>query len=403
VGYQEKLFSLRQNGVKYSLEPMQSLAAKLGHPEQSLSFVHIAGTNGKGSVAAMCASIAAAAGLKTGLYTSPHLLSYRERFQINGALILEDRLNQYLALFEAQGWPGTFFEISTALALLYFRDEKADLVVWETGLGGRLDATNIVMPKVSVLTGIGLDHTQLLGETLEVIAAEKAGIIKSGVPVIAACCDRGALEVIRRKAAAMGSKIRVIVEDDLDEFPSPLLGDHQRWNTAVAVASMRSVIPGLTDEVIQRGLSAVSWPGRAQWLQTEPQILLDGAHNSEAMRALAKLVPVSFGERKIQLVFGAASDKELGVMSEILRGIPIIESVILVPLPNERGAPVEKLKEFFPEAETVGSWAEAWDKIRDTGLPALVTGSLFLVAEVLRSMEQPAASVDAGELFSFNI
>jgi dihydrofolate synthase/folylpolyglutamate synthase len=159
------------------------------------------------------------------------------------------------------------------------------------------------------------------------------------------------------------------------------------------------VIPGLDDNTIRRGLCAVNWPGRAQWLQTEPQILLDGAHNPEAMQALAQLVPVCFGERKIQLVFGAASDKELGAMSEILRGVHQIDSVILVPLPNERSASVEKLKEFFPGAQTAASWTEAWDRIREGELPVLVTGSLFLVAEVLRSVEQPTVSVDAGELW----
>lgn len=399
MGYQEKLFSLRQSGVKYSIEPMRRLAAELEHPEIGLSFVHIAGTNGKGSVAAMCSAIAEAAGLRTGLYTSPHLMSYRERFQINGKPIPEQRLDRYLAFFESKGWPGTFFEISTALALLYFHDEKTDLVVWETGMGGRFDATNIVMPKVSVLTSIGFDHTHVLGHTLEAIAAEKAEIIKPGVPVVTSCRDPEALDVIRRKAIASGSELRIISAGELDQFDSPLLGDHQRWNTAAAVGAMRIAISGLEDDIIRRGLSQVSWPGRAQWLETEPRLLLDGAHNPEAVEALVPTATACFGGRKFQLVFGAACDKDLAAMAEKLRKIPGIESVILVPLPHERSTPVEVLKVFFPEGETAGSWPEAWEKIRAAGLPALVTGSLFLVAEVLRHFAEPAARVDAGELW----
>ncbi len=399
MGYQEQLFSLRQSGIKYSIEPMRCLAAKLGHPESGLSFVHIAGTNGKGSVAAMCSAIAEAAGLKTGLYTSPHLVSYRERFQINGRPIPEQRLDRYMAFFESQGWPGTFFEISTALALLYFRDEQTDLVIWETGMGGRFDATNIVTPRVSVLTSIALDHTHVLGHTVEAIAAEKAEIIKPRVPVVASCRDPEALGVIRRKASESGCELRIITAGELDEFQSPLLGDHQRWNTAAAVAAMRAAIPGLEAEVIQRGLSEVSWPGRAQWLDTTPRLLLDGAHNPEAVEAIAPTAAACFGGRKFQLVFGVALDKDLAAMAKTLRRIPGIESVILVPLPHERSTPVEVLKHFFPEGKTAASWPEVWEKVRAAGLPALVTGSLFLVAEVLRYFEDPVANIDAGELW----
>jgi len=397
VGYQEKLFSLRQTGVKYSIEPMRELAAYLGHPERGLCFIHIAGTNGKGSVAAMCESIARAAGLKTGLYTSPHLVSFRERFQVDGKPISEEKLERYLARFESRGWPGTFFEISTALALLYFCDEKVDLVAWETGLGGRLDATNIVTPKVSVITSIGFDHTQVLGHTLEAIAAEKAEIIKPGVPVVASCQQPEVLEVIRRKAAASGSALRIITDADLDEFPSPLIGEHQRWNTAAAVAAARGAIHGLSDEVIRQGLSQVSWPGRAQWLETEPPMLLDGAHNPEAAEALAATACEVFNGQKFQLVFGAVRDKDLAGIAESLRRIPGLARVILVAVSHERGAPVEMLQDFFPEAEMAESWPEAWRKVRQAPLPALVTGSLFLVAEVLRQFEKPDERIDAGE------
>lgn len=382
---------------------MRKLAADLGNPERDLRFIHIAGTNGKGSVAAMCAAIATAAGLKSGLYTSPHLVSYRERFQLDGEQIAESRLEQYLEWFESRGWPATFFEISTALALLYFRDERADLIAWETGLGGRLDATNIVTPCVSVITGIGLDHTQLLGDTLEKIAAEKAGIIKPGIPVVTACADRGALEVISARAGICGSPLRRIGADDLREFESPLRGAHQQWNTALAVAAMRIALPALSDDAIRNGLARVRWPGRAEWLDTDPPLLVDGAHNPDAIRALVPAAAECFAGRPFWLVFGAAQDKDIESMAEMLRSLPGLESVILVPLPHERSASMETLSRLFPGAATAQCWAEAWERVRQAGVPALVTGSLFLVAEVLRHFDPHGAGIDAGEHFLFKI
>ncbi|MBV9463709.1 MAG: bifunctional folylpolyglutamate synthase/dihydrofolate synthase [Verrucomicrobiae bacterium] len=399
MSYREKLFGLRQTGVKFSLDSMRNLAESIGHPERGLCFIHIAGTNGKGSVAAMCASIAEAAGLKVGLYTSPHLVSYRERFRVNGQMISEERLDEYLAEYERRGWPGTFFEITTAIALQHFSEERVDLVVWETGLGGRLDATNIVTPQVSVLTRIAVDHGALLGDSLPKIAAEKAAIIKPGIPSVSAPQQPEVLAVLRERAESIRSPLHVVALKNIDEFVSPLAGDHQRWNTAVAVAACRIALVGLPDHEIAQGLRNVQWPARAQSIPTEPRLILDGAHNPDAIRALARTVPSLFGNEPFHLIFGAAADKDIAGMAKTLMSLPGLQSVFLVPLASERSATPEQLREAFPQGRFCDHWEDAWAHVRGQSIPALVTGSFFLAGEVLAWAEDPALAVDAGELW----
>jgi len=252
------LYGLRWYGAKFGLENTYRLAELAGNPQQSLRFVHAAGTNGKGSVCAMLESIYRTSGLKVGLFTSPHLVSFNERIQVNRVPIPEEAvaesvaaLKPLLASFPPEGHP-TFFEVVTVMALRYFRQQGCDLVVWETGLGGRLDATNIVTPLASIITNIQFDHQKYLGETLASIAYEKAGIIKPGVPVITGVVTPEAFEVISDTACRLGCSLTQVTPADaarppLDALQLPLLGRHQRSNAALALATVGVLQPVRVD------------------------------------------------------------------------------------------------------------------------------------------------------------
>ena len=294
------LYGLQLFGTHFGLERTFKLSELAGNPQEKLRFIHVAGTNGKGSTCAMLESIYRAAGLRVGLFTSPHLVSFRERIQIDRRLISQDEIVRLVAeiqpllnQFPAGNHP-TMFEVVAVMALKYFAEQKCDLVIWETGLGGRLDATNIVTPLASIITNIAFDHQQWLGDTLEKIAAEKAGIIKPGVPVVTAAGAAEALAVIEKVARETHSPLRRVEIQPISGTPHPasLLGEHQKTNAALAVATvemLQNQIP-VTVEQIRDGLASVSWPGRLQ-LITRPggqKILLDGAHNvagAETLRA----------------------------------------------------------------------------------------------------------------------
>src|SRR5687767_14101021 len=273
----EFLFSLQQFGAKPGLERAFLLAEAVGRPQDKLKFIHVAGTNGKGSTCAMLESIYRHAGYRVGLYTSPHLVRFGERIQINRALISEsdivrlvEEAKTWLKHFSQEDHP-TFFEVVTVMALRYFAEEGCELVIWETGLGGRLDATNIVTPLASVITNVQLDHQEWLGQTVEEIAFEKAGIIKPGVPVITAA--EAGLPIIAQTAKA---PLSVVTRPS--ELEVSLAGRHQRLNAALAVETVRVLRGSLpvSDLDIREGLRQVWWPGR---LQTVGKIILDGAHN----------------------------------------------------------------------------------------------------------------------------
>jgi len=304
----EFLYKLRLFGTKLGLENAIELARVNGNPQENLRFIHVAGTNGKGSTCAMLESIYRAEGLKVGLFTSPHLVSFTERIQVNRACIPEEDVARLtLAMMEPFGgrdmelWPlrPTFFEFVTIMALIYFREQNCDLVVWETGMGGRLDATNIVTPLASVITNIQHDHQHWLGNSLEEIAREKAGIIKPGVPVITATEQKEGLDVIRKTAKMHQAPLTVISEevefarqftDVLQEIP--LLGAHQRKNATLALAvccTLSEKIP-LGVNAIRRGIKSVSWAGRLQLIKRgETEFLLDGAHNPDGPLRLRPL------------------------------------------------------------------------------------------------------------------
>lgn len=420
----------RRFGMKLGLEPMRELARALGNPQEGLRFIHIAGTNGKGSTAAFCESCLRAAGFRVGLYTSPHLVSVRERIQIDREMMSEADFAEGMAVVRdaiaGMDDPATtFFEITTALALWYFAREKVDWVVWETGLGGRLDATNIVEPRICIITNIGLDHQQYLGQTLAEIAAEKAGIIKPGVPVVSAVEIGEASQVINEKVRPMTWLLTLIrrdmevndfgqkggkqaVEFDDREFTLGLLGPHQVYNAACAVEAMLLLrsdgaetdcghenLYSISDSAISRGLESTVWPGRFEILSEHPLIVLDGAHNPAGIKMLVEtwraFLAARFGwtpaeiEGRAHLVFASVADKDISEIAPLLR--PLAQRVSLVRLANERTAEPEVLAQSFS-----GLSYTCYNSVSDLGRalttldPAsvtLITGSLFLVGEML--------------------
>src|SRR5664280_1357030 len=319
------LYSLRLFGAKLGLEKTFKLAALAGDPQNPLRFIHVAGTNGKGSTCAMLESIYRAAGLRVGLFTSPHLVGFAERIQVNRRFIGESDVVRLVAELRElsskfggpaasgpaeAGDPGlelraTFFEFITVMALRYFAEQKCDLVVWETGLGGRLDATNIVTPLASVITNIGFDHQQWLGDTLARIAAEKAGIIKPGMPVITATAAPEALAVIEKIAHEKNVPLKLVTVDDVQSWLTgtlapPLLGEHQKLNAALALATVEMLQRqiSVSAEKICAGLAAVDWPGRLQLVTRTggQKILLDGAHNADGAKALRAALEKHFSQ-----------------------------------------------------------------------------------------------------------
>ena len=402
------LHGLRMFGLNLGLDNPRRLAALAGNPEQRLRFIHVAGTNGKGSTCAMLESIYRAAGLRVGLYTSPHLVSFGERLQINrepageAAIVgLVGELRGWLETSRASGdgvpLQPTFFEAVTVMALRYFERERCDLVIWETGLGGRLDATNIVTPLASVITTIGLDHQNWLGGTLAAIAGEKAGIIKPGVPVVTGVAEPTAQAVIAEVAERQGSALTVVTAEDagkapLAEVELPLLGEHQRLNAAVATAVVRVLaeeIP-VTEEAVRRGLTGVSWAGRMQLVRRGQQrILLDGAHNIDSARCLQAALKRHFPGEQPVLVLGILRDKDFGEMCCILA--PLAERILLVPVQNERTIAAEDLAPLCraanPAAEVMvcGGLSEAL-RIAGGAPLVLITGSLYLIGEAMEAL-----------------
>ncbi|MHC1765636.1 MAG: folylpolyglutamate synthase/dihydrofolate synthase family protein [Verrucomicrobiia bacterium] len=407
------LFSLRLFGTKLGLENTFQLAAQAGDPHKALRFVHVAGTNGKGSTCAMLESMYRQAGLRVGLFTSPHLVSFRERLQVNREWIPEADVVRLVT--EAQRWfdgpaasvHATFFDLVTVMALHYFREQRCDLVIWETGLGGRLDSTNIVLPLASVITNIQLDHQKWLGSTLGQIAAEKAGIIKPGIPVLTATDEVEALDVIAAVAKRNGSPLTRVTREQmtlppLDTVHLPLLGDHQRFNAALAVATVRALRGALpvSDEAIKVGLEGVRWPGRLQRFVTPDGrvILLDGAHNPAGADCVRSALERHFPENPPTFILGILQDKDYTAMCQALA--PIAKRVLLAPVHSERTASPLELQRvcarLAPNCETLacGSLEEALAAAKADPF-VVITGSLHFVGEAMELLE--LLPVSAGE------
>jgi dihydrofolate synthase/folylpolyglutamate synthase len=407
VNYEEAvawLYASQLHGIKLGLENIQRLVTALGvrvGGPAAPKFLHVAGTNGKGSVCAMLDACCRAGGWRSGLFISPHLVTFRERIQLNGEMISEADvaagLTEIRALTEGWDHAATFFEIATALALTWFQRQGAEVVALETGLGGRLDATNVVTPAVCVLTPIGLDHMQWLGETLAAIAAEKAGIIKPDVPAVSAPQVEEVRDVFERVAAERGAPLHYVTAP-LENHPINLTGSHQPWNAALAVQALSLAGLHLPDKAITQGLSQLSWPGRFQ--QIRPRFILDGAHNPSAAQRLAATWREVHGEKRATLILGILRDKDVRGICEAL--LPIAGRILTVPVANPRTSTPQEI------CRAIGKIAPRQECIAVRSLPAairlaesmerrtLITGSLFLVGEALAHFEaQPPPTPSA--------
>jgi dihydrofolate synthase/folylpolyglutamate synthase len=421
--------SFRFSPEKFDLARMQVLMAALGDPQKDYPIIHIAGTKGKGSVSALCASALRSAGYKTGLYTSPHLHDYAERIALDGEPIPHADLIELVEAIKPhiEAIPGlTTFEITTALALLYFSRQQAEAVVLEVGLGGRLDATNVVTPQVAVITSISYDHTYVLGHTLTEIAGEKGGIIKPGIPVVVAPQEEAAREALERIAEERAAPLTLVGRDYFYSFRShsldsqtllvwpaasqpaidaciqsgdfeaceqlqltiPLLGIHQIENAATAYAALETFREGgiaISAQAIREGFKQVVWPGRFEILQRDPPLVVDSAHNRDSALRLRLALDDYFPNEELILVFGASEDKDVyGMFRELMPRIrQVIATKSFHPRAIEPETLVELAHQFARPAAIVSDVAEALEealRIADDHSIVLVAGSLFVAA-----------------------
>lgn len=409
--------------MKFGLRGIRTLSAELGNPHRAYPSIHIAGSNGKGSTAAMLAAILQSAGYKTGLYTSPHLIDYRERIRINGKLIsqkdvvrITERLRPSIRRMGA-----TFFEAATALAFKYFAEEEVDIAVIETGLGGRLDATNIISPLITVITTISHEHTKILGNTLSEIAFEKSGIIKSKVPCVTGVKSKTALEVIRSTCKRKRSPF-IILEDPLiqekersidrtvidisvngrkfDNLIISMAGSFQERNAALVILTAHQITNGKNFDIseghLRRGLGNVQQLTgihcRLSVIGKDPMIIADVAHNPESIKRQVEALR-SLGIADVVLIFGAMKDKNVREMSKRL--LPISRYVILVSPNTERSRPAVDLAKYFKSGEVdpiiAGSVPEGIRRAKEISKGArgiLITGSHFVVGEALAYLQK---------------
>jgi len=391
------LYGLQRFGIKLGLENIQRLIAELHIDLGRARVIHVAGTNGKGSVCAMIDSILRAQQYRTGLFSSPHLVTFRERIRVNGEMISEDAVANGLTTIRdlVRDWDPhpTFFEVTTALGLKYFAEAKIDVAILETGLGGRLDATNAIQSDVSVITSIALDHQQWLGQSLREIASEKAGIIKPKIPVVSASQASDAEKVIRSRAAECEAPFE-LVNDSYQKTPVGLSGEYQKQNAALATSAIRSAKIDIDDLSIESGLASIDWPARFQ--RWNNRIVIDGAHNPAAARVLAQTWRESFGDQHASLILAILSDKDLAGICEALA--PIASFVLLPKIRSERATAPDKLAKILsantpslPYSATQ-SIADALDQARAKPNPILLTGSLHFAGEALAYLRgEPAA------------
>ena len=369
------------------LERITALLDAMGHPERKCKFVHVAGTNGKGSTCAMIEALARAQGYVTGLFTSPHLVDFSERIRVNGNMITPDALAEEISFLKqlAEGWeqPPTFFELALAVALRHFRKNNVNFIILETGLGGRLDATNAVPKDIAVLAPIGLDHQQYLGDTLEEIAAEKAAIIAPGKPSVTAVQHPDVMAVMERTARNRRSPLTIARADRNTPRPS-LPGAHQRENAALALETMRRLHALPSPAAATAALARVQWPGRFERLETPP-LVLDGAHNEHAARVLAATWKEEFPGRKAALVFAASADKHIREMIPVLR--EIAGEWHLVPCTSPRIMPAQEMAALLAGQETGpvfihSTLPDGLQAALASPFPALAAGSLFLLGDL---------------------
>jgi dihydrofolate synthase / folylpolyglutamate synthase len=385
------LYATQLYGVKLGLENTVRLLKTLDLPAKGQKFIHVAGTNGKGSVCAFTHSLMNAMGVNAGLFTSPHLIQFRERIRDSRGMIpksdfvkLLKELKQTVADWDPHP---TFFELSFALALIWFAQQKLEWAVLETGMGGRLDATNAIEPVVTVITSVSMDHQAILGNTLAAIAGEKAGIIKPGVPLISLKQNPQAMEVLSRTARERGAPFN-IVTTPVRGYELGLAGHHQLWNAAMAVAALKAAGFKLTETVLNPGLKNVAWPARFQTLQSDSNMILDGAHNVDAAETLVRTWQHKFPKQKATIVFGAASNKDIRMVVRALQ--PVAARWCFTGFDSPRAAKPAHVCEMhhaiygdtFP-ATVHENPSEALAEAKKHKEPILITGSLYLAGEVL--------------------
>ena len=385
------LYSTQLFGIKLGLDNVRKLLREMELPDEGQKFIHVAGTNGKGSVCAFIHSIMKSGGINAGLFTSPHLIQFRERVRDTERMIESSEIVEKLASLRTKvtEWDPhpTFFELTFALALDWFRDRKNEWVVLETGLGGRLDATNALKPEVTVITSVSMDHQGLLGDSLREIAREKAGIIKPGIPVLTIKQHPDVMEIISMTARERGAPLQVVTTP-VRGYELGLAGQHQLWNAALAVAALKAVGLRFPESVLRAGLKQVDWPARFQRLDADNRMILDGAHNIDSAETLVRTWQQKFPGEKASIVFGAASSKDVRAILRAMQ--PIAARWHFTGFQSTRSAPPAHIREvlaamFGPSVEThvhespdLAIAAAKKGKER-----TLITGSLYLAGEVL--------------------
>jgi dihydrofolate synthase / folylpolyglutamate synthase len=403
VNYREALawlYATQRFGIKLGLENTERLLVALprrgdfqiaaGGLEAAAPciVIHVAGTNGKGSVCAMIDAIVRAAGHRTGLFTSPHLVSFRERIRVNGEKISEEEVARGLSEIRVRirDWDPhpTFFEITTALALQHFQTMRCEILVLETGMGGRLDATNAVQSSVSVITPIDFDHEKWLGHSIGEIAKEKAGIIKRRIPVVSAPQRPEAEVIIRQRAEECDAPLQFI-NDSWTKTKIALHGEHQKMNAAVAIAALQAAGVTTSDDAIARGLESVEWPARFQiW---DERLVIDGAHNPASARILAQTWREEFGDERAVIILAVLRDKNAAAITDALW--PIANEFVLPQMRSERALPPNELAEVISSitpslpCSVTPSVAEAVSAAQRTSERVLITGSLHFAGEAL--------------------
>ncbi|MCL2867069.1 MAG: bifunctional folylpolyglutamate synthase/dihydrofolate synthase [Clostridia bacterium] len=385
----------RYTGKKNGLDNTVMLLNRLGVAPDAVHAIHVAGTNGKGSVCAMIESALSVAGFRTGLFTSPFLQRYNERIAIQGQCVSDEDIGEYGALVLEAGRDinATAFELGTALAWLIFKEKGIDVAILETGLGGRLDPTNVMIPRLSVITAIGLDHTEVLGDTIEKIAREKAGIIKPGVPVVVYPCANSVRDIITDAAKRAGSEVLFLRDTDLSITRSeingstaqwaglalhiPLPGEHQCLNAMTAAAALRRY--GINDKCIREGISRCVWPARLEWAGN---VLIDGAHNAHGARSLRWYTDSFLKEKKRVLIVGMLGGKLTEEMISEMSALS--DTVITVTPAADKAIPAGKLAEYFNHAyvsENLAAAIRTANNLAGGDGVIIITGSLYLAGE----------------------
>ena len=411
------MYGLRRFGIILGLETIKRILSALGNPQENFTSIHVAGTNGKGSVASALSSILHESGYKVGLYTSPHLVRFNERICINNCQISDaDVVKSYKAVQQVHHGDRspTFFEFATAMALYEFGRQKVEWAVIETGMGGRYDATNIITPAISIITNVSMEHRDYLGNTLAKITREKAGIIKQRTPVVTAVKQKQAQSVVQRVAHTKSAPVFMLgkdftvrrtrtgyfsyygIENTWHDLQTPLLGHYQVQNAALALAAselLNKLKAEISFKSIKNGLTKTRWPGRLEIVSDKPLVILDGAHNLIAARNLSIFLAANLVNRRIILVVGILDDKPYESMLKSL--LPVCSRAIITRAKTDRALPPQKLyataKKIISDVTTVADVAKAAKHAIETAGPddvVCIAGSLYVVGEAKEAIEK---------------